>query len=171
MALYESTDGDDWKRNDGWGTYDYRSYWIDSCTWDGVICNDDGSVTKLTLGNNNLTGTIPPELGNLTNLELLSLYGNDLTGTIPPELGNLSNLEGLLLHNNNLSGSIPPELGNLSNLEHLILSGNALSSSIPKQLGYLTNLRQVTLGGNNLSGHPIPEEVFQMCRTTVNCDF
>jgi Leucine-rich repeat (LRR) protein len=46
----------------------------------------------LGLSRNLLTGTIPTELGKLTNLRMLSLSGNQLTGTIPSELGKLNNL-------------------------------------------------------------------------------
>ena len=41
----------------------------------------------------NLAGTIPGELGNLSNLETLYLGFNELAGTIPAELGSLSNLK------------------------------------------------------------------------------
>ena len=40
-----------------------------------------------------ITGSIPPEIGNLTNLEILILSINQLTGSIPPEIGNLTNLK------------------------------------------------------------------------------
>jgi Leucine-rich repeat (LRR) protein len=50
--------------------------------------------------------TIPIELGNLSNLEVLSLGWNQLSGEIPPQLGTLSNLEKLRLQFNQLSGAI-----------------------------------------------------------------
>ena len=40
--------------------------------------------------------SIPPELGQLTQLESLALGGNLLTGTLPPELGQLTQLETLV---------------------------------------------------------------------------
>ena len=58
-----------------------------------------------------MSGEIPPELGNLANLQELFLYGNQLSGEIPPELGNLANLQELFLYGNQLSGEIPPEVG------------------------------------------------------------
>lgn len=65
---------------------------IDINTWDRVTL-EDSRVTKLNLQNGNLTGKIPPELGNLTKLQELSLSNNKLSGTIPSELGNLANLK------------------------------------------------------------------------------
>ena len=101
---------------------------------------------------NGLTGSIPPELGNLTNLESLSIGVNQLTGEIPPELGNLTNLESLNIGINRLTGSIPPELGNLTNLGSLLLGRNQLSGEIPAELGDLASLRALQLYGNRLGG-------------------
>jgi Leucine-rich repeat (LRR) protein len=66
----------------------------------------------LDLHNNQLIGTIPPEIGNLTNLTSLRLDDNQLTGEIPSEIGNLTNLNSLFLDNNQLSGIIPDEICN-----------------------------------------------------------
>jgi hypothetical protein len=106
-----------------------------------------------------LTGSIPPELGRLSNLGFLGLYNNQLTGSIPPELGNLSRLAGFLLDNNQLTGSIPPELGNLSNLRAMGIAHNQLTGAIPRELGNLTNLTDgLRLNGNQLTG-AIPLEL------------
>ena len=148
VALYHATDGANWENNTNWLTDN------DLSTWHGVrVVN--GQVVVLSLGSNNLSGSIPPELGNLVNLERLGL-GNNLSGSIPPELGNLVNLERLGL-GYNLSGSIPPELGNLVNLERLILPNNFLSGSIPPELGNLVNLEALWLFENFLSGSIPPE--------------
>ena len=111
VALYDSTDGDNWDNNDGWKTDAPLS------EWHGVSASSAGTVSRLSLINNNLTGEIPSELGRLTNLEYLALVGNSsLTGEIPSELGRLTNLERLHLFNNRLTGEIPRELGRLTNL-------------------------------------------------------
>lgn len=104
-----------------------------------------------------LTGPIPPEFGQLVNLERLWLSGNQLTGPIPPELASLSLLENLQLAGNQLTGPIPPELGQLANLEHLLLSGNQLSGGIPPELGALPQLYWLWLDGNQLTGAIPPE--------------
>ena len=75
-----------------------------------------------------MTGEIPAALGNLSNLERLSLSDNDLTGEIPAALGNLSNLQSLWLRDNNLTGPIPPKLGNI---DALYLYGNESLGCLP----------------------------------------
>ena len=114
--------------------------------------NGNGHVTELWLDGNELSGEIPPELGNLANLTSLYIQHTQLSGGIPPELGNLANLKHLHLIWNELSGEIPPELGNLANLESLGLDGNELSGEIPPELGNLVNLESLGLDGNELSG-------------------
>ena len=93
--------------------------------WEGIKV-EDSAVTRLDLSWNGLTGPIPPELGQLTNLQRLDLSGNGLTGPIPSELGQLTNLRRL--YDNGLSGPIPSELGQLTNLEWLRLSWNGWTS-------------------------------------------
>ena len=76
----------------------------------------------MNLGNNQLTGEIPAELGQLTQLTDLNLGGNQLIGTIPASLGNLIRLTELDLYGNRLSGTIPASLGNLIDLDYLSLA-------------------------------------------------
>ncbi len=120
------------------------------------------SLYNATGGNswtdNQLTGEIPPELSNLSNLQVLHLSENQLTGAIPEELGSLSNLIDLFLYNNQLTGKIPPELSNLSNLVQLDLETNQLTGVIPKELGNLLHLQELLLSENQLTG-PIPSEL------------
>ena len=125
--------------------------------WDNVRTDIDGRVVELDFSEFGLTGEIPPELGNLTNLTSLSLGDNGLTGEIPPELGNLINLTFLGLWRNELTGEIPPELGNLTNLTFLYLGDNGLTGEIPPELGNLTNLTSLSLGDNGLTGEIPPE--------------
>jgi len=73
--------------------------------WDGVQILE-GKVTTLLLKEKQLGGSIPSQLEGLTHLKNLNLSGNDLTGSIPSELGNF-NLKKLCLHRNNLVGCIP----------------------------------------------------------------
>ena len=113
--------------------------------WEGVIIRGDPPrVKELVLEKADLTGTIPMELGHLTELRRLALPGREnarglfvLTGAIPPELGNLTKLEQLDLSYNNLSGSIPAEMTGLSNLMILSIHDNNLSGCVPSELSDL----------------------------------
>ena len=145
VALYNSTNGPSWYNNTNWLS-DPVIFWY------GVTANG-GRVTKIDLTNNNLSGTIPAEIGNLTNLDTLIFQGNQLTGSIPVEIGSLSDLRMLVLWNNQLSGNIPPELGNLTNLEYMDLDSNPFTGSIPAEIGNLVNLRILWLDDNGLSGN------------------
>ena len=146
FALFESTDGANWKNNDNWLSDAPLEQWY------GVVLNAAGRVIKLNLKSNGLNGEIPVELGQLADLRRLSLYGNTLVGQIPPSLGNLSNLEHLDLGKNQLRGQIPPSLGNLSNLQFLYLANNQLRGQIPITFGALSYAITVNIHPNDLSG-------------------
>ena len=102
--------------------------------WEGLSVSH-GRVTGLTANGKGLAGSIPSELGNLTDLTILNLSGNKLGGAIPAELGDLTNLTIFYLHNNKLTGPIPAELGNLTDLTRFYLHTNELTGSIPAELG------------------------------------
>ena len=152
VALYNATGGANWGRNRNWLSNAPMG------AWHGVTTDSDGRVTHLHLDLNQLTGAIPAELGDLTNLGGLSLYLNQLTGAIPAELGDLTNLTHLDLYNNQLTGAIPAELGDLTNLGGLSLYLNQLTGAIPAELGDLTNLTHLDLYNNQLTG-AIPAEL------------
>lgn len=152
VALYFATDGPHWTNNTNWLSG------APLHAWQGVTTDSTGRVVELSLPENELSGEIPSELGNLTNLRRLFLSENRLRGEIPPELGRLANLEALYLDFNRITGSIPSEFGNLANLASLSLAGNQLSGSIPAGLGRLANLVQLSLWDNQLGG-TIPAEL------------
>ena len=104
VALYNATNGAQWKNNTNWLSDELHNEWY------GVATYPDGRVKVLYLEGNQLSGSIPAALGNLTNLERLSLGGNQLSGSIPAALGNLTNLQYLSLEGNQLSGCIPAAL-------------------------------------------------------------
>ncbi|KAJ6700700.1 hypothetical protein OIU74_012115 [Salix koriyanagi] len=125
---------------------------VNPCTWFHVTCNNENSVTRVDLGNANLSGQLVTQLGVLTNLQYLELYSNNITGTIPDELGNLTNLVSLDLYLNNLSGPIPRTLGKLQKLRFLRLNNNTLSGTIPVNLTTVNTLQVLDLSNNNLTG-------------------
>ncbi|KAA8538297.1 hypothetical protein F0562_027880 [Nyssa sinensis] len=154
------------------------------CTWFGVSCTKgDNRVSSLSLAELGLSGaTIPPQLSNLSSLEVLNLFNNSFCGQIPKEFSQLTLLQHIILATNKISGTIPvglsqcyglkvirlehnqltghlpPELGNLSRLEFLDVSLNNLTSIIPPTFGNLTSLTYLALARNQLIGN-IPNEL------------
>jgi hypothetical protein len=144
IALFNSTNGSSWTHT--WDTTQPISTWysVSSC-----IVNN--RITGIYLNNNNLTGTLPPEIGNLDSLKNLELYENNLYGSIPPELWNLVQLKELRLESNMLSGSLPTEIGNLTQLNSFFLDYNNFIGSIPNTIGNLTYLYSLSLSNNQFS--------------------
>ncbi len=174
VALYNATNGPEWENDTNW--------LVDSVyKWYGITLDVDGKVVKIVLENNSLSGSIPPEIGNLDQLTYLYLNVNQLSGSIPSEIGDLDNLITIFLNHNQLNGSIPPEIGSMQNLyelglyhnqlsgdipggigdlpsiAYLDLSENQLTGTIPPELGNLTNLVRLNLSNNQLSGNIPPE--------------
>ncbi|XP_028753157.1 BRASSINOSTEROID INSENSITIVE 1-associated receptor kinase 1 isoform X2 [Neltuma alba] len=125
---------------------------VNPCTWFHVTCNSDNSVTRVDLGNANLSGQLVPQLGQLGNLQYLELYSNNISGKIPDELGNLTNLVSLDLYLNRLNGPIPSTLSKLQKLRFLRLNNNSLSGGIPVSLTNVASLQVLDLSNNQLKG-------------------
>lgn len=148
-VLFYSTAGETaWLKSGGWLTE------ADECTWYGVRCTVEGSLSALLLSGNNLNGTLPLEIALLSNhLSILDVADNSLAGPIPQEYERLAILSRLTLRGNMLSSTIPSELfADLRKLVYLDLSDNSLTSTIPNKIEYLTMLQQLYLGSNNLIG-------------------
>lgn len=164
MALYESTNGDEWNDNTGWGQD------CEPCGWYGVECNEEDRVSIINLNSNNLTGelsnlifpfienfscfdnAIGGEIPNLNNVpNLRSFFGNmnSFTGEIP-SLENVPNLEQFWCRSNNLSGEIP-SLNSVPNLTRFVCYSNELSGEIPS-LNNVPNLTHFDCSWNNISG-------------------
>ena len=180
IDLYNSTNGDGWINK--WDITQPVNTWFgvtlseDGCR---VVCLDLDGVADCALSNtsgNNLEGTLPKSIGQLSSLQRLYLCNNSIEGVLPDELGDLTSLTHLYLRFNKISGfipaslsksnslidlrlrsnfftgSIPSEFGQLVNLKYLILSYNDLSGEIPVELGQLVNLQGLYLNSNNLEG-------------------
>ena len=103
------------------------------------------SLTDLFLTSNKFQSAFPEELFLLRNLETLSLGFNDMTGTIPAGIGSLTALQFLDLNENEFQGPLPVTFASLTNLEVLLLQSNNLSGILPQGLGLLPNIRFLDL--------------------------
>ncbi len=119
VALYNATDGQNWRRSAGWLTGS-----LSSGEWENVEIRH-GRVVALALASNNISGQLPRAIGDLTALRTLSLDGNKLEGVVPDELNNLTSLKGLFLANNELTGL--PSLQRLTGLLVADVSQNNLA--------------------------------------------
>ncbi len=178
-TIYDQMGGPAWRESTNWLT----NHALD--TWSRVEINRAGFVTGLRLAKNDLSGTlpseigafarlkhldmdlnrqvagpIPPEIGDLESLEFLKLSSTGLSGPIPGEIGNLARLRDLLLHWTKLT-RIPPEIGNLTNLTHFHAFLSEFEGPLPATIGNLDNLKELWLNGNRLSG-AIPPKIGEM---------
>ncbi|XP_004959355.3 probable LRR receptor-like serine/threonine-protein kinase At3g47570 isoform X1 [Setaria italica] len=142
------------------------------------------SLVRVDLSYNDLSGSIPEEIGAIPRLKTLILAGNRLAGIIPLSLGTSASLRYVDLAANNLSGaipyfqkttslqlldlsanflsgSIPASLGNVSSLNYIRLAQNNLKGSIPEALGHILNLSILDLGYNQLSGN-VPATIYNV---------
>ncbi|ORY41279.1 RNI-like protein [Rhizoclosmatium globosum] len=116
------------------------------------------SLLSINLSHNELTGSIPEEIGELVNLERLDLSHNQLTGVIPPSIAKCSKLTHIYLCGNRLEGDIPAAIGELSRVKIIDLSRNVLGGTIAKEVGNVLTLEELNLSMNKLEG-TIPEEL------------
>uniref|UniRef100_A0A0D9XTC7 Receptor kinase-like protein Xa21 n=1 Tax=Leersia perrieri TaxID=77586 RepID=A0A0D9XTC7_9ORYZ len=146
--LFQSREPKDWLLSLDLGGNQFGGVLPDS------FSNLSTSFSFLALGLNEITGSIPKDIGNLIGLQYLYLVNNSFTGFLPSSLGRLKNIGLLFAYDNNLSGSIPLTIGNLTELNYLLLDANNFSGWIPSTLSNLTKLLALGLSTNNLSGHP-----------------
>ncbi|KAB1222516.1 hypothetical protein CJ030_MR2G024886 [Morella rubra] len=139
-----------------------------SSNW-GQYCGEFGSMR---IRGNNISGSIPPEIRNCTQLHVLDVSLNIIVGVIPKELGKLTSLEQLMLNGNQLSGALPSEFESFTNLEFLDVSSNKLSKSVPSYFGNLLKLHHLNLSHNNFS-EKLPIHLgssLQMAELDLSCN-
>lgn len=170
VSLYKSTNGEQWPWGySNWDSAPFRK-------WYGVTFEKiDGvqRVIKIKLNGMRLNGSIPAEIGNLTELRTLDLAFNDnLKGEIPEELYNLNNLEVLNLSYTSITGGLSGKVANLQKLDTLTLRKGAFSGEgmkctgeIPVELSKMKVLRYLNLECNAFSGS-IPRELSEMTALT-----
>nr|GMD17200.1 MDIS1-interacting receptor like kinase 2-like [Ipomoea batatas] len=122
---------------DSWSLSNLRNM----CNWRGIVCNGGGATTvsQINLPNAHLSGTLHHlNFTSFPSLTRFNISGNYFEGSIPPAIGDLSNLVFLDLSHNRFDGNIPPQIGNLTELQHFDLyGGNYMSGVIPHQFGNL----------------------------------
>lgn len=154
--LYFSFGGETWTDKKFWAS-EYSA-----CYWSGIKCNSGGLVEGIMLYNGAVSGTIPSELGMLSQLTSFNMEYNKISGNIPSHLGMLSQLRTFDMSYNQLSGQIPSELGKLDQLVDLTLSHNNLSGVIPIELENLGRAGTHVRLGNN-KGFTGCDPMFLIC--------
>ncbi|XP_039037388.1 probable LRR receptor-like serine/threonine-protein kinase At3g47570 [Hibiscus syriacus] len=135
----------------------------------GCIKDFSSTLLHIAAQQKKITGRIPDRIGNLTNLELLSLSENQLSGPIPFDIGKLQKLQLFYAGRNSLNQTIPHSIGNLTKLTKLDLGINTLQGSIPSSLGNCQDLLLIDLSDNNLTG-PIPREILRLRSLSIWLD-
>ena len=102
---------------------------------------------------NNLSGTIPTELGLLTTLVYFDVeYNLEIEGQIPTELCQLTDLRYLSLKANKIQGELPSCMSKWQQMEVLDLLNNELSGEIPQDICGMTNMQLMVIDKNFFSG-------------------
>ncbi len=102
--------------------------------------NVSNKLRELHLAENQFDGTIPDDIFQLDQVQLLFLNGNHFSGRIPSQLAKLTSLTKLELFDNRFTGPLPSELGLLTDLTTLEMNFNGLSGAIPTELYSLQKL-------------------------------
>nr|XP_016446772.1 PREDICTED: leucine-rich repeat receptor-like serine/threonine-protein kinase BAM3 [Nicotiana tabacum] len=128
------------------------------CSWNGITCDDTKSVTSIDISNLNISGSLSPNIHELTTLQILNISNNLFSGNLSWEIPRLKALQVLDAYNNNFSGPLPLVVTRLLQLKHLDFGGNYFSGQIPLGYGNFNQLEFLSLAGNDLRG-PIPREL------------
>ncbi|KAG5387673.1 hypothetical protein IGI04_029214 [Brassica rapa subsp. trilocularis] len=123
-------------------------------------------LTNLNLGQNVLTGSLPPAIGNLTRMQYMTFGINALSGPVPKEIGLLKDLRSLGISSNNFSGSIPPEIGSCTKLQKMYIGSSGLTGGIPQSFANLVQLEDAWITDLEVTG-PIPDFIGNWTKLTT----
>ncbi|XP_048131722.1 LRR receptor-like serine/threonine-protein kinase FLS2 isoform X4 [Rhodamnia argentea] len=128
------------------------------CNWVGITCGTTHTsrVTRLNLACMGLSGTLPPQLGNLSFLAYFNITNNTFHGSLPVELSHLRRLQYFSVRGNFFEGEIPPWLASLPRLKYLFLNANGFSGTIPESICNVSTLQTLDLSENQLAGTILP---------------
>lgn len=142
--------GDD--NEEGYGNTQTCMYLGDGNNLSGTLPLSITQLTGLTVlafGNNNLQGTLLDEIGSMTGLIWIVFTDNNLTGTVPSSWGNLTGLTRLYLEENNLNGELPSSFQNLTALQYFQINNNNFTGEIQNRIGAWSDIRYLYLYSNN----------------------
>jgi len=129
-------------------------------------------VTNITYGNSgeSYAGSLPTEIGMLTDVKVVNLNEIALTGTLPTQLGSITKLSygnGGCLGANALTGTIPTQLGRWSDYEHYFtVTANQLTGTMPTELGQLSKLTYGFGASSNQFSSALPTELGNLVQMT-----
>ncbi|WJX58642.1 hypothetical protein P8452_44075 [Trifolium repens] len=124
----------------------------DPCKWKHVICSDDKRVTRIQIGRQNLQGTLPQTLRNLTQLQHLELQFNNFSGPLP-SLNNLNSLQVFIASSNSFSAIPDDFFANMTQLETVEIDDNPFEPwEIPMSLKDALSLRNFSANHANVKG-------------------
>ncbi|WVZ50105.1 hypothetical protein U9M48_001392 [Paspalum notatum var. saurae] len=136
----------------------------------GPIPDGIGSLPLqvLVLQMNQLSGSVPPAIFNMSELQELYITGNNLSGPIPGgnQSFNLPRIQGMALSENKFTGRIPLGISTCQTLQRLTLSVNLFEDHVPAWLATLSQLNFISIGGNDLTG-PIPGSLGNLTMLSV----
>ncbi|XP_047943489.1 putative leucine-rich repeat receptor-like serine/threonine-protein kinase At2g24130 [Salvia hispanica] len=129
------------------------------------------NLKLIHLYQNSLTGAIPATFfANCTGLKNIDFSSNQLTGTIPSEIGNCPDLWAVSLYDNQLVGEIPSSLGNATGMLSLDVENNSISGQLPAELiSRFVNLSYLHLSDNHMTSHDNNTNLEPFFAALANC--
>ncbi|CAN6803759.1 unnamed protein product [Brassica oleracea] len=147
----------------GWRTPDAGKDFTNNVTCD---CSSSvWHVTSIVVKGQNLNGSLPKEFAGLPLLQEIALEFNQISGKLPPDLGNLSNIDRMLLSSNYLTGDIPSTFSKLTTLTDFRISDNQFTGTIPDLIQNWTELGKLVIQASGLAG-PIPSTIGSLTKLT-----